>query len=302
MNKKIIIILLYISLIAGFFYFVMTHDDMVKALSQVSVFWLAMVILVKLLVQVANGYRYYVLLFFEKIYLPFHVWLPLSCVGTLQNVVLPGNTAVMTKGVYLKKKFSLAYKPYFLLTLTGIVLFIMSNAIVIFMMQSYLAAQLQQLLYVLLVFSIVFISVMAWLNVTSAFQDNKFMGYLNAIKHHVLAPVNTPVVIRVILSEWVLIVVRSLAMWTCFAAFAYLPSVVEMVIISIVVTFSSIVNLTPGNIGVTESVIIGLSLLYGIPFEVAVAASVLSRITSIISQVMVAIVYGKNLVDASANI
>jgi len=295
-NKSMFTYIFYFLLFAALIFLFTTQEKLLDGFKGVSITWLSIVMLFKFLVQIANGYRLNALLYFENIRLPAMIWLPLSCVGTLQNAVLPGNTAVASKAVYLKHKFSLSYKKYLLLTLAGTVIFIFVNTVVLAMLSSYLDNELRLVLYVLALVSIGLLIFMKVVRIYNNSRENKYVKYLNGLGKLIYDAHNINIVSNVAISEILLIIFRSLALWACFGAVGFQGDVMIMVVISVLVSFSGIVNLTPGNMGVTESVIIGIALIFGIPLEFALPASILSRLTSIISQFVIVFFTGKKLI------
>lgn len=295
-KRSLITFIFYFLLIAVLIYMLSTQENLLDGFKGVSTLWLLAVLFFKLLVQIANGYRLNVLLFFEKIRLPMLIWLPLSCIGTLQNAVLPGNTAIASKGVYLKHKYSLGYKKYLLLTLAGIVLFIFINTAVLAILGSYLVNELQLLLYVLIAGSAALLIFMVAVRIYNDSRKNKYINYLNGIGSLIFNVKNINIVINIVVSELILILFRSLALWACFAAVGFQGDLMIMVVISVVVSFSGIINLTPGNMGITESMIIGIALIFNIPLEFSLAASILSRLSSIVSQFLIVFLMGKKLI------
>lgn len=297
MNKKsLITIAFYFLLVVALVYMLSTQEKLLDNFKGVSILWLLVILLFKVMVQIANGYRLNVLLFFENIHLPFKIWLPLSCVGTLQNTVLPGNTAIASKGVYLKHKFSLGYKKYFLITLTGIVLTVFVNAVVIGVLGNYLLGDLKLLLYVLIAASVGQLIFMIGVRMYDNSRENKLVKYFNGISLLVFNLENINIVTKVVISEILLIIFRSLALWSCFVAFGFQDDWMAMLVITVVVSFSGLINLTPGNMGITESVIVWVSLIYNIPLEIAVSASILSRLSSVASQFLIVFLLGKKLI------
>jgi uncharacterized membrane protein YbhN (UPF0104 family) len=294
--KSVITYLFYALLIAATLYLFSSQEKLLDGFKDVSIYWISIVLVIKILVQIANGYRLNALLFFENIRLPMSIWLPLSCVGTLQNAVLPGNTAIASKGVYLKHKFSLGYKKYLLISLAGIALTIFVNTFVIAMLGSYLVDELKLLLYLLIAASIGLFIFMMGVKIYDNSRENRLIKYLNGISLLVLNVENINIVIKIVISEIILIVFRSLAIWACFSAFEFQDKWIAMLIMAVVVRFSGLINITPGNIGVTESLIIGLALIYQIPLEIAVAASILSRLSSVVSQILIVFLLGKKLI------
>lgn len=295
-NRSAFTFFFYSLLVAALVYLFSTQENLLDGFKGVSATWLVIVMLFKTMVQIANGYRLNVILFFENIRLPLSVWLPLSCVGTLQNAVLPGNTAIASKGVYLKHKFNLGYKKYLLLTLAGIVLTIFVNTVVLTMLGGYLDSELKLLLYLLIAGSLGMLIFMVLLRVYNNTRKNKYINYLNKISVLIFDAGNAGIVTKIVISELALIIFRALALWACYAAAGFQADIMIMFVISIVVSFSTIINLTPGNMGVTESMIIGIALIFNIPLEFSLAASILSRLTSIASQFMIVFLMGKKLI------
>ena len=290
------IMVFYSLMLAAVIFLFSTQDNLLEGFKGVSPVWLAVVMLFKIIVQIANGYRLNILLYFENIRLPVGIWLPLSCVGTLQNSVLPGRTAIASKGVYLKHKFNLGYKKYLILTLAGIVMFVFINTTVLAMLSGYLDTKLRLLLYLLIAGSLGLLLFMLLVRIYNNVRENKYINYLNKISLLIFNREHIGIVSNIVASELVLILTRSLALWACFAAFGFDGEFISMVLISVLVSFSGVINLTPGNMGITESIIIGISLMFNIPLEIAVAASILSRLTSILSQFLIVFAMGKKLI------
>ena len=290
------VMVFYSLMLAAVIFLFSTQDNLLEGFKGVSPVWLAVVMLFKIIVQIANGYRLNILLYFENIRLPVGIWLPLSCVGTLQNSVLPGRTAIASKGVYLKHKFNLGYKKYLILTLAGIVMFVFINTTVLAMLSGYLDTKLRLLLYLLIAGSLGLLLFMLLVRIYNNVRENKYINYLNKISLLIFNREHIGIVSNIVASELVLILTRSLALWACFAAFGFDGEFISMVLISVLVSFSGVINLTPGNMGITESIIIGISLMFNIPLEIAVAASILSRLTSILSQFLIVFAMGKKLI------
>jgi len=295
-KKSLITLVFYFLMLAALVYMLSTQEKLLDGLKGVSALWLLAVLVFKVLVQIANGYRLNVLLFFENIRLPIVIWLPLSCIGTLQNAVLPGNTAVASKAVYLKHKFSLGYKKYLLLTLAGSVIFVFVNTVVLATLNNYLVNELRLLLYVLMAVSVLILVFMILVRLYNNSRENKYVRYFDGISLLIFNIENISIVFNAVVSEVVLIVFRSLALWACFAAVGFQGDMIVMIVISVIVSFSGIINLTPGNMGVTESVIIGIALIFNIPLEFAITASILSRLSSVASQFLIVFIMGKKLI------
>lgn len=247
----------------------------------------------KIIVQCMNGLRLNLILRSAGLRLRMKVWLPLSCAGTLQNVLLPGKTSVASKGFYLKQKWGLAYKQYAAATLIGMVVFLAVN-IPIFLFFWIQGERMPEGVLVWVPIGIlagVLAGIGIWRNDTFpvVHRLRKLAGGLHPRDVRQAIPYLT-------LNEVGLIAVRAAALWVCFSAVGVDVSVWQMVEVSILASFSGVVNLTPGNLGITESVIVGLAVMQGLPLEGALSASLLSRAASLSSQLFLLLCFSRNLV------
>lgn len=276
-----------------------TREDISAALKEISPVFLAGVLFSKLMVQVANGYRFSLQLHLHQIKLPLSLWLPLSCVGTLQNAVLPGKTAMASKGIYLKHRFGLGYRHYLALTVTGNLLFLLTNAAILALLSGGLNRDLQLLAAGLFILSVMMVGVLGMVHAGIG-GSNRITEGARSVSVLLFSKTHTRTVMAIIGSELALIGTRSLALWVCFLAAGAEPGPLAMVAISVLSSFSAIINLTPGNLGITESIIIGAAVIFDLPLEFALSASLISRVFSILSQALILFVTGKQLAGSLA--
>jgi uncharacterized protein (TIRG00374 family) len=84
-------------------------------------------------------------------------------------------------------------------------------------------------------------------------------------------------------------------MWTCFWGIGADVPFVAPLLISLGAQLTLIVSVTPGNLGITEAAIIGLGTLLGAPLEVGVSAATVSRLGSLLVQVVLGLFYSQLL-------
>ncbi|HEY3494125.1 MAG TPA: lysylphosphatidylglycerol synthase transmembrane domain-containing protein [Polyangiaceae bacterium] len=73
------------------------------------------------------------------------------------------------------------------------------------------------------------------------------------------------------------VVSNAVRMWICFGAFGLDVSLLDAVLLGSATLVMSLVNLTPGNLGVREMVLGGVSTILGCPPELGMAAASLDR-------------------------
>lgn len=71
----------------------------------------------------------------------------------------------------------------------------------------------------------------------------------------------------------------AVTLWFCFRAFDVTPSLGELISGFVIGTVAGVASLFPGGLGIQEASMTGIFALFGIPFEKAVLAAILFRVT-----------------------
>lgn len=83
------------------------------------------------------------------------------------------------------------------------------------------------------------------------------------------------IIASLILIDWIF---SATTLWFCFLAFDITLSIGELVSGFVIGTVAGVASLFPGGLGIQEASMTGIFTLFGIPFEIAVLASILYRV------------------------
>lgn len=220
----------------------------------------------------------------ENIHLSFREWYGLSVVSIFWNIVLPLRGGAGVRAIYLKKVHNFSYSN-FIATLAALyfVTFFVNTIIGLFCIFA-LYYNTKSLLTPLLVFFIItFIAVSFVMFFSPRIQKDYNNYYLNKLKQ----ALNSWHVIRTnlsLLKKLTVIIltyafVGLLTVYFSYRAFGCEISFFQCLLISTLFSFSTLIKITPGALGITESIMILTGQLFHIsPAQSLLAAGLLRSV------------------------
>jgi uncharacterized membrane protein YbhN (UPF0104 family) len=189
-----------------------------------------------------------------KINLKIKEWLPLFTYTYLLNY-LPMRAGLFGKGIYLKEKYNLDYNKYISMN-GGIYLINFSlKSLVVFFLSIFLMIQ-NQMNYEIAFFLLVIILIPIIIFYFSNYINLKKIKYLNNLSliFHWLKSIkdNKKLIFNMIFLFIFDVLVTSYRYLYICKVFEYDVTIFESIIITTIASLSSIISITPGNIGIYE--------------------------------------------------
>lgn len=269
-------------------YFIFFHQYLFSPLLALPLHMVAFLLIIKVIVQLANGLRLKFSLQLFQCNLTTREWIALATTSSLINAFLPGNPSLVSKALYLQKRHGLSYQNYVWSTLLLNSINIAVTVILLLFLSPFLPVESP--IYIAAIVLFIIITTGSVLFVFSLIIPHRFSNPARALEHiiNVLIYRKQLFALIVIADIW-LTIAKTIALWVCIYSLGATVPLIFVFFAVAAVTLSSLINITPGNLGVTEAILSGLLIYAGIANDVAVSISVLSRLTSATSQFFLAI-------------
>jgi len=197
--------------------------------------------------------------------LPAKEWISLSFASNFANYIAPFRPGLAIRYLFMRKRYQSTLKEMALVTLSySMVLFLVSALLVLALLPFFQSPNIRQTS--LLVFSgilvlIIFAALMVLIKYTKLLErlPEKILKFVNALLGIVR---QRSVTLNLILQFIIINFLAALTYYFAFLAFSVPINMANILIIAPLTTLASVITLTPGNIGITES-IVGLITSYG---------------------------------------
>ena len=258
-------------------YYVRSHFDEFKIIFNLS---LPSIVVLSVLVisdSAVSGLFTKEILQYDKIRLSFREWYGLSVISIFWNIVLPFRGGAGVRAVYLKKMYHFSY-PSFVATLAALyfITFFVNSIIGVFcILALYYGTKL--LLAPLLLFFIVTLFVitffMFFTPTIKSSCNNYYLGKLKqALDSWNIIRSNRVLLLRLTVIIIVYSLIGLLIVYFSYHAIGSEIKIFQCLLISTLFCFSTLIKITPGALGITESIMI----LTGQLFHVSPAQSLLA--------------------------
>lgn len=266
---------------------VFRHPEVVAPLASVGPQEIALLLLLSVAALFANGLSFRALLQAAGIRPSFVEWFGLSTTNTMYNMLLPAKPGLLARGYYLNRRHGLAPVPFAALTAAGSWFALLAAALML--LGGLALVGRQDGGPPLLPFAAGIIVLLAVASVASLAVNP---GWLRSRKGRAAALASEFVAGIRSLSErpWdaVAVVVHSAAMlafsaWRLRAsceAVGHVPSWGAALVATALVVLSTVVSITPGNLGIKEGITAFCAGLLGMDAESALLASLVDRAAS----------------------
>lgn len=209
----------------------------------------------------------------------------LTAASTLANQ-LPIFGGIMTKGFYLKRKYSLSYTKFFSANLALFFCFIAVNGLIGIIILLYWILFENIVVSPLLLIGFGFMAaclLVFWLPVERIKMLYKIRTWLDqSLDGWRLIGKNPVLIGKLVALQTSLMLVLAIRYWIAFHMLSQDISVSEAVLFSSVSVLTQLVSIAPGGLGVTEAIVGGVALLLGFDMGVSVIAVGLDRLISIV--------------------
>tara|TARA_B100001939_G_scaffold339458_1_gene346255 strand:- start:2529 stop:3434 length:906 start_codon:yes stop_codon:yes gene_type:complete len=220
--------------------------------------------------------------------LKFYESLNLTIINTLGNIAAPMKVGSGLKVSYLKTKHGLSIYKYFVVnTHYAIFHLFISMVILLFVI---LANEEKYQYEMLISITTLFLITISLFLVIKNFDFNKYKNKINKYIFDLISVLNFNVVskniFQIIFYSMLHLLFGFINLYLIFRLIGLNNMFVESIYFNLITTLSSVVTITPGNIGILELIHIILKDLYSLNSGQVVFVSIVSRIVSLISLLM----------------
>jgi uncharacterized protein (TIRG00374 family) len=253
------------------------------------------------LLPVAFEFNYSLQLFNLKLKLK--EWFGLSIVNSFYNIFLPFSSGIFIRGVYLKKKYSFDFSKYSGLMGISLLLNLIIGALLALVLAMSVSHSVDLDIIKLISFGlvglIVFLLLLYFLSKKLATIDFK-ISFINTFLASIESGINLllenkSLILPLILSQLAMNVLLGIRLFLCFYFLDLEVSFLSVILVQALTMFTTIINITPGNIGLREGVIGSLQVLLGVSFEESVLAATLDRVFSTITVLLLGLFFNYKL-------
>lgn len=306
MNKKIILKWLLLFLLSGIYgTYLYRRPEVLNIANSVEPSFFYIIAPFVFFSYLSGGLLLYALLRFFNLKCSIKECIGLSSLATLGNYTISLGGGTFGKALYLKMKYDFPY-TLFIATVSAsrlIDLFLASfiGIFSVVFMDVIITAQLTLILWVFLVFGMALLLV-----IIVPFEAVKYEKKYLAVMAEILRGLELIKRDRALLAKICLLVFAhymfiAIEIFYCFKAFSIDISMVASLLIVAVIIFSSVIMITPANVGIYEGGIAISAGLLGIGFDKGLLAAALSRAVCFVVTVFLVGVFGTELIRNRAD-
>jgi uncharacterized protein (TIRG00374 family) len=279
--KKILSIMVLIVLIAWLGYYGYSHRTDFAKLTFVSPYLLVILFMGSLAIYFMVAILNNKLMKALDVKMPLGENFMLSVVTGFYNLIMPFRGGMAVRAVYLKKKYDFAY-AHFLASLSAV--YILS-----FLVSSFLGIITTIWIYcktgifswiIFVLFDVVFLGMLGIIFVSPQFKEtengwvNRFIKVING--WHLIKK-NKKVILITFFVTLTQNILYSLMLWLQFKVFGIEVSFIAAIFLSSIGSFSILIGLTPGNLGIQEAIIVFSASTIGLSAAESLSATLLGR-------------------------
>lgn len=283
MTRRVAYVVGVVSIVALAIY-VAVQDDLLTALSRVSLLELAAMFAVSLLAAYLQGHQFRTVTEMFDLTLRRSEWLGLTAANTMINYLVPARAGLVVRATYLQRVHSMGLPTYAALTA---MLMLMSIAVASLVgLAAYLgdrgsAGPGATALALIFLATAALSFGLAWLGARIASVGKRWkrlQKHATAFRDGVLVWRSNPVLagrFALVSAAW--IAAQACRLWLAFRAVGLDPSVAEIGMIQALVGVAFVVSITPGNLGIKEGAIAFATAAVGIDPALGLLAALVDR-------------------------
>jgi len=261
------------------------NQELIYRLNQISLWFVILLILLRISLLFINGLFLKTFTTKLKIQLTPIEWIGLPIVTSMGNYIFPFSAGMAFRATYLNKQYQLPYAQFVMLLIANYVLnFWVIGCIGFIISFSFITIEpfdrFISLLFVLITFgtSIIFL-----LPVTTLSSPHWLLTNINtAIQGWLIIKTDFRLLAWLIVYTLLQIFFNGLSVWVSFTALDSPVTFTASLLIGMLTIFSLLINVTPGNLGIQESITSFSSLLLGSSIGYGLLVALIIRATNML--------------------
>ena len=285
-NKRIWVIISLVFIITMMVLYLYYHSNLFLSLKNVSIPTLVYLILIIIIFQAANGLLLRELVSKFGVLLKPTEWIGLPYITTMGNYIAPFSGGMLARATYLKFRHSFPFAKFVSTLGASYLVYFWISAVagildlIVLGTNSALYWNLMAFFFIILAF----VSVFAIFPSIKLPWNNKLAIAINsALEGWVIIKGDWRLLARISIYTLVSIILNGISFWVGFSAFSGIsPSFGIVFLVSLLVGFTIIIRILPGNLGISEATASLGSGVLGIGAGTGLMAMLIIRATSLI--------------------
>ena len=290
--KKWISLALFVLLAGALVWYVKTHWAEIGGLLQLNRESVLLLLGLGVLSALLNGVYHWVILSTFGIRLTFVDWMGVTCVSNAIAFVMPLRGELALAAGYYKRVNGLAYTKSAAMVAGNMVFgvsFSLLEILIAMLCVGLIDGKWPPLVWGVLAVGMVIIAVFVFISLASESRLRRKLEKWKIVQD-IIAGFNDLLRNRRLLWQLLLCmtlsnIVRLLIVMVCFQASGHPVSLYEALLYASIVWLASVIAVVPGNIGLKESLMGVATMQLGVDFTVGVTASLLERVTMMITYI-----------------
>jgi len=281
--------------------YVNSHFDEIRDVLSVSYEKLILLLLLVLIEIMIIGYSTNIILYSFGVRLSFHEWFGLSSANTMANLLLPFRGGIAIRAAYLKKKVNFP--------ITSFLSIVAGTYIIRFMINSLIGMVSLALLFyyydifnvpIFVFFASSFVLLSCFIYLSSKlpkFRNGLLARMTSVIEGLQIIGGNRVLLLKLIGLFFLFSVTAFLIIYFSFTALSINITILQATVISCLNSYSALIGITPGAIGISEAVIAFSSRIFDISLTQGILAASLRRGVILLLVFTLGPVYSYVLID-----
>lgn len=214
-------------------------------------------------------------------------WFGLGVAKNLMNLFTPFKGGAAVEAVYLKRRYGFSISLFATFLVASEVIFLTVAAILGLVVSaglhlSYHAADIRIVAFFAIAFGLGLIFLILPPSVRPQHRNRFLSAISRALSGWRSVRSNGPLVFRVAMLGVASIAIHATRTYLAYRAISIHVDFLPILLLAIIVQFTTLVKITPGNLGIIEGAIAATSSILGIGFEEGLAAAGIIRVSSLL--------------------
>lgn len=287
--KRILVYSTSILILIIFGIILYNNQNILHALGRIHLRYIIYLMLIGIITQTAAGYSSYTIYKAMGKRLNFVEWFGLPLYQAMTNYIIPFRGGAAVTAIYLKNRYKLGYSKFISCFLAIYTLFILTTGPImclLFIILGFINNQWHKEL--LSLFTFLSLGMWAlWLLLPKIKMRGKVGRKVNNVIAGYLIIHNNPLLIyKLIFLTWIGTLLKGVHIYFAMEAVGLSFSILDAGICGIVLQYSVIFKILPGNFGIQEGTLSLFSVILGYPADLAMAAALFIRGIGLITKIL----------------
>ncbi len=294
------------SLIVLALFYLINNIEEIQQISIVHPFYFAPIIILTVLFLISNGLISKLILERQGINLSFTEWFGLSVIGSMTNYLTPFRGGLLTNAVYLKKTHNYSYGKFISILGSTYVLIFMVNSLsgLLSLLWFYFnngVFSISLFLVFLLLFLFCLFLLIFPLKLPKTHSISYLQKVLNVINNLLYLRKSKRLLFQLICLSIINVIIVSLVNYFEFVMIGVELSIEKSIMLSVFSTYSLLLSITPGGLGVKESFMVYSGWVLSVPIASVAVISVVDRLITFVPTLLLGLFYSHKLMRHDTN-